>query len=46
MKLVITLTKDVPDEAAAHDLVATVKAKLSEFPDVKLESYVHNKIDS
>ncbi len=46
MKLVVTLTKEIADELEAIVLTQLIKTKLAEHPDIKIESYVHNKIDS
>lgn len=45
MELVITLTKTVVDTAEAEVLTEVVKTKLADYPDVKVQSYVHNNIE-
>ena len=44
MQLQITLMKIVPDEATANALVALVKQKLADHPEVTISATVSNPV--
>lgn len=46
MHLTIVLRKDVPDQATAEALVATVRTKLAGHPDITINAKTNDEIPS
>jgi hypothetical protein len=45
MILVVTLRTDVPDKLTAHNIVAIVKQKLADHPEVTITSHTTDHFD-
>lgn len=43
---IITLRKEVPDNATAEQIVEAVKARLADRPDIKITAHINNHIDT
>lgn len=45
MQIIITLRKEVPDQAAARAIYDLVKQKLQDRPDIELNGHCSNHFD-